>query len=54
MSKIAIDMYGNWTWFKGCKRHREDGPAVERISGIKEWYIDGINILKKNLTSIGS
>ena len=23
------------------KRHRIDGPAVERADGIKAWYIDG-------------
>ena len=23
------------------KRHREDGPAVERADGHKEWWIDG-------------
>ena len=23
------------------KRHREDGPAIERTDGTKEWYLNG-------------
>ena len=29
---------GNKSWLKHGKRHREDGPAVERRNGDKWWY----------------
>lgn len=33
---------GNKVWKnKAGKLHREDGPAIERASGSKEWWIDG-------------
>ena len=28
-------------WYKDGKRHRLDGPAVERANGDKVWYING-------------
>ena len=33
---------GTKVWFKenGIDRHREDGPAVVRANGTKEWWID--------------
>ena len=27
-------------WYMGI-RHRIDGPAIEWVDGIKEWYIEG-------------
>ena len=28
-------------WFKDGKKHREDGPAVEKADGTKKWYLNG-------------
>jgi len=28
-------------WYFNGKRHREDGPAIERADGAKEWYLNG-------------
>lgn len=36
-----IDAVGNKFWFKNHVWHRDDGPAVELISGYKEWRING-------------
>ena len=37
-----IDLYGNKYWKndKG-EYHREDGPAIERVEGMKVWYVNG-------------
>ena len=32
---------GDKVWFLNDKRHREDGPAVERANGDKEWWLNG-------------
>lgn len=46
-SKITFScLHGNKYWFKGKyeKRicyHREDGPAIESISGTKYWFKNG-------------
>ena len=39
--KCITNANGNKEWFLNGKRHREDGPAVERTNGTKEWYLDG-------------
>ena len=31
----------NIAWYKNGKRHREDGPAIECLSGYKAWYQNG-------------
>ena len=28
-------------WYLNGKRHREDGPACEYVSGRKEWHLNG-------------
>ena len=33
---------GTKTWYLNEKRHRENGPAVERVDGTKEWYQFGL------------
>jgi len=41
---IRITEYGTKFYFSDremTKLHREDGPAIERASGHKEWYING-------------
>ena len=37
--EVGADGTKGW-WLHG-KRHREDGPAVERASGTKEWWLHG-------------
>jgi hypothetical protein len=39
-----IDSDGNKFWYLNgntLKLHRADGPAVEMVSGRKDWYLDG-------------
>ena len=38
---IAIDHDGDKVWIRNGKPHREEGPAVEYVSGDKEWYLNG-------------
>jgi hypothetical protein len=38
---VNVDRSGTKHWYLNDKRHREDGPAVERSDGGKEWWIDG-------------
>ncbi len=33
-----INEYGDKFWYQNGKRHRIDGPAVERINGDKFWF----------------
>jgi len=41
-STMTTDGYGNKCWRNAAgKRHRSDGPAVERIDGTKEWCLNG-------------
>jgi hypothetical protein len=41
-SKLTIDEYGTKEWkLPSGKLHREDGPAVECIDGLKSWWING-------------
>jgi len=36
-----IKKYDNRTeYLQDGERHRTDGPAVERVSGNKEWWVD--------------
>jgi len=38
----VIDSDGTIIWFnKKREFHREDGPAVEYISGTKKWWLNG-------------
>jgi hypothetical protein len=32
---------GDKTWWLDLRRHREDGPAIERANGVKEWCLNG-------------
>ena len=42
-NKPTCTTYSNGTkeWFLNGKRHREDGPAVEKANGTKVWYLNG-------------
>ena len=40
--RIEVDSYGNRFYYNNAgKRHRENGPAVEYVSGAKHWYYNG-------------
>jgi hypothetical protein len=38
---------GTKWWYLNGKWHREDGPACEHISGLKEWYLNNHTIFIK-------
>ena len=41
-SKCEIDSFGTKRWRNDKDQlHREDGPAIESVSGYKEWWING-------------
>jgi hypothetical protein len=39
--KKVIDDYGDIYYYLNDKRHRTDGPAIEYVSGSKDWYLNG-------------
>jgi hypothetical protein len=41
--KYEVRVYagGHKCWFLNDKRHREDGPAIERSNGDKSWFLHG-------------
>ena len=39
---IKIDKCGNKRYYINNVLHREDGPAVEYVSGTKHWYRNGL------------
>ena len=41
--KYEVKVYSNGTkhWYLNGKRHREDGPAIERSDGTRFWYLSG-------------
>ena len=40
--KYEVEVYANGSkyWYLNGKRHREDGPALERAGGYKAWYLN--------------
>ena len=44
MIEYTVKVYENGSnhWFLDGKRHREDGPAIEFLSGLKGWFLNGI------------
>ena len=38
---LSIDHNGFKHWYKDNLHHREDGPAIEYLSGTKCWYQNG-------------
>jgi len=41
-SECGIDNEGTKRWYnKGGELHREDGPAIEKSDGTKQWYKNG-------------
>ena len=41
LNGCVVDLFGVKRWYKDDLRHREDGPAVERVDGDTRWYING-------------
>jgi hypothetical protein len=39
--EVKVDSNGTKQWYLNGKRHREDGPAIERADGTKEWFLNG-------------
>tara|TARA_R100001509_G_scaffold96871_1_gene56338 strand:+ start:918 stop:1229 length:312 start_codon:yes stop_codon:yes gene_type:complete len=39
--EVRVYPNGNKYWYIHGKRHREDGPAIERADGFKVWYLNG-------------
>ena len=37
--ECEVDEYGTKRWFLNGNLHREDGPAVEYLGGLKYWYL---------------
>ena len=37
---LHIDKDGTRCWYLNDKRHRTDGPAVERLNGDKAWWLN--------------
>lgn len=42
MIEYTVRVYkdGDKYWYLNGKRHREDGPSIERANGNKYWYLD--------------
>lgn len=38
---LVVDPDGSKHWYVDGKRHRTDGPAVDRPDGSKYWYVNG-------------
>lgn len=40
MNNPMIDEHGNKYWYRKEQLHRENGPAIEYVSGEKYWYLN--------------
>lgn len=40
-SRAKVDNFGTKRWYLAGKLHRVDGPAVERASGGRGWWLAG-------------
>ena len=38
---VKVRSNGDKFWYLGDKLHREDGPAIEHVSGYKAWWLNG-------------
>lgn len=41
---------GDIEWWRDNRLHREDGPAVIRYDGTKEWYLNGYQYSRNQLS----
>ena len=53
MIEYKVVVYANGTkwWYLNDQLHREDGPAVEGVSGGKQWYLNGKEISEREFLS---
>lgn len=52
MSMYIQNRNGDKNWYLNYRRHRLDGPAVERVNGSKEWWVNGICVSKSELVTL--
>ena len=48
----AVIENGTKSWYKNGKLHREDGAAIERNCGSREYWFNGEKITKEKLESV--
>jgi len=49
---LNVDSCGNNCYYFNGFLHREDGPAIERLNGTKEWFVHGRRHREGNLPAI--
>ena len=49
---FVIDEDENEWWYLNGEHHREDGPAVERADGDKEWWLNGEEVEPETLVDL--
>jgi hypothetical protein len=42
--EMKVHPDGTKEWYLNDKRHREDGPAVERPNGSNFWYLNDVKV----------
>jgi hypothetical protein len=47
MDQHILSQMESKSWYINDNLHREDGPAIIRQNGTKEWYLNGKNITKE-------
>jgi len=47
--KVKVYEDGTKVWYLNGVHHREDGPAIERVSGINEWYLNGNSVTENDV-----
>ena len=45
--QFEVHPNGNKEWRLNGKWHREDGPAIERANGDKQWWLHGENLTEE-------
>ena len=53
MIEYTVRVYGNdsKSWYLNSKLHREDGPAIERDDGYKEWVLNGERLTEEEFNN---
>ena len=46
---VKVDANGYKGWYLNDKLHREDGPAIEYVSGDKWWYLNGEEVTEEEV-----
>ena len=50
--KVVVFSNGDRFWYKDSCLHRNEGPAVERISGDCKWYLFGHEVCKEQFDTL--